>query len=187
VLGVARHRKKDGTIIDVEVAGSTITFGGRPAALVQAVDVTERRRLERQFLRAQRMESIGSLAGGIAHDLNNLLMPILTGATLLKRKSGDEQILRVADNIERSANRGRALVKQVLSFARGIERSRAPVHLGEIVREVRGMIETTFPRNTELVVPVADRLQWTTGDPTQFNQVLLAGHSSLHYSASILR
>jgi PAS domain S-box-containing protein len=140
---------------------------------VQTVDVAERRRIEQQFLRARRMESIGSLAGGIAHDLNNLLMPILMGATLLKRKSGDAQILRVAENIERSANRGRDLVKQVLSFARGIEGSRDPVHLGEIVREVRGMIETTFPRDIELVVHVADHLQWTTGDPTQFNQVLL--------------
>ncbi|MGH9456908.1 MAG: PAS domain S-box protein, partial [Thermoanaerobaculia bacterium] len=82
--GVFTHLKKDGTAIDVEIASSPITLFGRPARLILATDVTERRRMEQQFLRAQRMESIGTLASGIAHDLNNLLMPVMMGVTLLR-------------------------------------------------------------------------------------------------------
>jgi PAS domain S-box-containing protein len=136
-------------------------------------DVTERRKLEQQMLRAQRLESLGTLAGGIAHDLNNLLMPILMGATLLKRLETSEQSRKAIENIERSVTRGSELVKQVLLFARGAETSRNAVQLAEVVGEVESIAKSTFPRNITFEISMPRGLRAVTGDVTQLTQVLL--------------
>jgi PAS domain S-box-containing protein len=138
-----------------------------------AEDITDRVRLEKQLLRTQRLESLGTLAGGIAHDLNNLLLPILMGVTLLKRFDPNEASLKAIENIERSVRRGSELVKQVLLFARGSETTRAPVQLAEIVREVEAIITSTFPKDVTLDVSMATDLSPVTGDATQLSQVLL--------------
>ena len=138
-----------------------------------AEDITDRKNLERQILRAQRLESLGTLAGGIAHDMNNLLMPILMGVTLLRRLGQDERGLKAIDNIERSVKRGSDLVKHVLLFARGVQATQATVNLGEIVREVEAIATSTFPRNITFEVSVAGDLSRVTGDVTQLTQVLL--------------
>jgi PAS domain S-box-containing protein len=136
-------------------------------------DVTERRNLEQQMLRAQRMESLGTLAGGIAHDLNNLLMPILMGATLLKKFETSKPSLKAIENIERSVTRGRDLVKQVLLFARGADTARNAVQLADIVREVESITTSTFPRNITFEISIPSDLRAVTGDTTQLTQVLL--------------
>jgi PAS domain S-box-containing protein len=136
-------------------------------------DVTERRNMERQMLRAQRLESLGTLASGIAHDLNNLLMPILMGATLLRRFETSERSKKAIDNIERSVKRGSDLVNQVLLFARGADTSRRAVQLGDIVREVQSIAASTFPKNIAFDISVAADLWPVAGDPTQLTQVLL--------------
>lgn len=136
-------------------------------------DITDRRRLEQQVLRTQRLESLGTLASGIAHDLNNLLMPILMGASLLKRLEPNAASLKAIDNIERSVKRGSDLVKQVLLFARGGETSWRTISLGEIVREVEAIVVSTFPKDITLEVSLAHDLKPVAGDPTQLNQVLL--------------
>ncbi|HEX7677052.1 MAG TPA: PAS domain S-box protein [Thermoanaerobaculia bacterium] len=138
-----------------------------------AEDVTDRVRLEQQLLRAQRLESLGTLAGGIAHDLNNLLLPILMGVTLLKRFDPNEASLKAINNIERSVRRGSDLVKQVLLFARGSETSRETVQLTETVREIGAIITSTFPKDITLDVSMAPDLSPVTGDATQLAQVLL--------------
>lgn len=138
-----------------------------------AEDITDRVRLEKQLLRAQRLESLGTLAGGIAHDLNNLLLPILMGVTLLKRFDPNEPSRKAIENIERSVKRGSDLVKQVLLFARGTETSREPVHLADIMREVESIADSTFPRDITLEVSCANDLSLVTGDATQLTQVLL--------------
>ncbi|MGH9456379.1 MAG: hybrid sensor histidine kinase/response regulator, partial [Thermoanaerobaculia bacterium] len=171
--GVFTHLKKDGTAIEVEIASSPIALFGRPARLILATDVTERRRMEQQFLRAQRMESIGTLASGIAHDLNNLLMPVMMGVTLLRREGTSPAAARALENIERSARRGKDLVRQVLSFARGVEGSRVPVNVADIVREIRSIVESTFPKSISLAVDVPNDLWFIDADPTQINQILL--------------
>lgn len=137
------------------------------------MDVTERKKLEKQYLRAQRMESIGTLAGGIAHDLNNLLLPIVMGVDLLRQVIEDPKLLSVIDNIGKSAERGTSLVGQVLSFARGVDGARMPIVCDHVVREVESIARTSFPKNIEIVrQPTSD--PWTTlGDPTQLNQVLM--------------
>jgi PAS domain S-box-containing protein len=138
-----------------------------------AEDITDRVQLEKQLFRAQRLESLGTLAGGIAHDLNNLLLPILMGVTLLKRFGPNEQSMQAIDNIERSVKRGSELVKQVLLFARGGQTSLEPVRLGDIVREIQAIITSTFPKDITLETAVAKDVHPITGDATQLTQVLL--------------
>jgi len=138
-----------------------------------AEDITDRRHLEQQLFRTQRLESLGTLAGGIAHDLNNLLLPILMGVTLLKRFEPGEASMRTIENIERSVRRGSDLVKQVLLFARGSEPSREPVHLGTIIHEIEAIISSTFPKDITVDISIAGDLDSVTGDATQLTQVLL--------------
>ncbi|MEA2325544.1 MAG: hypothetical protein QOE68_503, partial [Thermoanaerobaculia bacterium] len=138
-----------------------------------AEDITDRAQLEKQLFRAQRLESLGTLAGGIAHDLNNLLLPILMGVTLLKRFGPNAASMQAIDNIERSVKRGSDLVKQVLLFARGGQTSREPVRLGDVVREIQAIITSTFPKDITLETAVAKDVHPVTGDATQLTQVLL--------------
>jgi PAS domain S-box-containing protein len=147
---------------------------GQPRAILTIdTDVTERRQIEQQFLRAQRMESIGTLAGGIAHDLNNLLAPITMGVELLRRAELSDSNLRVVENIDRSARRGASLVRQVLSFARGVEGQRVPLQARHIAREIEEIVENTFPKNISFEAQVPGDLWLISGDPTQIHQVLL--------------
>jgi PAS domain S-box-containing protein len=173
-----------GEVVKATASGSLVTVdcrvtllrdpGGKPrSVLVIDTDITERKALEQQFLRAQRLDSIGTLAGGIAHDLNNMLMPIIMGTTLLKRLDVDERRLRTIDNIARSAHRGAELVKQVLSFARGVAGARISVRPDQVVNEVTAMAESTFPKNIALETDIAEDIRFIVGDPTQINQVLL--------------
>jgi PAS domain S-box-containing protein len=138
-----------------------------------AEDITDRVQLEKQLFRAQRLESLGTLAGGIAHDLNNLLLPILMGVTLLKRFGPNAPSMQAIENIERSVKRGSELVKQVLLFARGGQTSRDPVRLGNVVREIQAIITSTFPKDITLETAIAKDVHPVTGDATQLTQVLL--------------
>lgn len=138
-----------------------------------ASDITEAKILEQQFLRAQRMESIGTLAGGIAHDLNNLLAPILIGVDLLAKKVEDADALALVETIRNSARRGSDLVKQVLSFARGVEGSQVVVQVSYLIDELEKIIMTSFPKGIVFKKSVHRSLHPILGDPTQLNQVLL--------------
>ncbi len=170
-----RFRCKDGRYLTVLDRGRIIRDeNGRARRMIGGMtNLTERKRQEELSLRAQRMESIGTLAGGIAHDLNNLLAPIVMGVGLLKRQPLPEAAREVLANIEQSARRSSELVKQVLSFARGIEGERIPLQLEHIIREVAGIIANTFPRNIVFETHLAPDLMLVTGDATQLNQVLL--------------
>ncbi|MEP6671308.1 MAG: PAS domain S-box protein [Chthoniobacter sp.] len=136
-------------------------------------DITEKKKLESQFLRAQRMESIGTLAGGIAHDLNNVLSPIVMAVDLLKMKTTDPASLDVLDTVETSARRGADMVQQVLSFARGVEGQRLIVQPKHLLKEIRKIVADAFPKNIELKVAQKTDLWNVLGDPTQLHQVLL--------------
>ena len=147
---------------------------GAPTSILAInTDISERKRLERQFLRAQRLESIGTLAGGIAHDLNNILVPITLGVDLLRNASLSPEERSVLGTIGGSARRARELVKQVFTFARGVEGSRVPVVVDSVVREVLTFIERTFPKNLHIAAePIPPDLV-IRGDATQLNQVIL--------------
>lgn len=140
-------------------------------ALIQ--DVTERKQLERQFLRAQRMESIGTLAGGIAHDLNNVLAPILMSVSLLEMRLEDAKSRQWLNIIDSNTRRGASLVKQVLSYARGLEGDRLPLELHHLIWEIKQMVEETFPKSISLSTDISNDLWVVYGDPTQLHQILM--------------
>lgn len=136
-------------------------------------DVTEHKKLEQQFMRAQRLESLGMLAGGIAHDLNNVLSPILLSLGILRMKARTPREQKLLDTLEESAQRGADMVRQVLSFARGVEGERAPVDMVTLLGELHRIMRETFERNLRVVRQVDDDLWHVMGDHTQIHQVLL--------------
>lgn len=136
-------------------------------------DITEHKKLEEQFLRAQRLESIGTLAGGIAHDLNNVLAPISMSIELLQSDVHSERGRELLATLASSAKRGAEMVNQVLSFARGIEGRRLEICARNLVEDVEKIVRDTFPKNISLRTHLPLPLWTVTGDPTQLHQVLL--------------
>jgi signal transduction histidine kinase/CheY-like chemotaxis protein len=147
--------------------------GGPKSILAIDSDITEKKKLEAQFLRAQRMESIGTLAGGIAHDLNNVLAPIMMAVEMLKPLAVSESDKSLLDTLLRSTERGAELVKQVLSFARGVEGQRVIVNTLHLVQELMKVMRETFPKPIEIDFDAPRDLWMVTGDPTQMHQVIL--------------
>jgi PAS domain S-box-containing protein len=142
-------------------------------AITSFMDLTERKRLEQQFLRSQRMESIGRLAGGIAHDLNNALGPIITALDLLKMKFSDPDSQELIEIIDASAQRGADMVRQVLYFARGVEGRRVEVRVQDLVRDIEKIVNETFLRHIQIQTHVPQDLWPVVGDSTQLHQVLI--------------
>ncbi len=141
--------------------------------LIINTDITEKKKLEAQFLRTQRMESIGTLAGGIAHDLNNVLTPVLMGAEMLHMMHKDAGSQSILKNIRGSAKRGAEMVKQVLTFARGVEGEKKPVQLAHLIKEMEKIMRETFPKSIQTQVNCAAGLNPVLGDSTQIHQILL--------------
>lgn len=147
---------------------------GRPTSRLSIVsDVTEQKKLQEQFLRAQRLESIGMLAAGIAHDLNNVLAPILMAAPMLRERTTDPADQRILATLETSAERGAGLVRQILSFAQGTDGSRQLVQVKHLVRDISGIIRETFPKNIHLEEDIPPAPWPVKANPTQIHQVLL--------------
>ncbi|AKG20775.1 hybrid sensor histidine kinase/response regulator [Calothrix sp. 336/3] len=143
------------------------------AILVVNSDITHKKQLESQFLRAQRLESIGTLASGIAHDLNNVLAPILMTAQLLESQLKDERSQRLLSILINNAKRGANLVKQVLSFTRGVEGDRTLLQLKHLIVEIQQVIKETFPKSIDVGVLMPDDLWTVSADATQLHQVLM--------------
>jgi PAS domain S-box-containing protein len=138
-----------------------------------AEDITERRLLEDQFLRAQRMDAVGSLSSGVAHDLNNILAPILMAATVVKEELRDPRERHLLEMIEQGAQRGAGIVRQLLTFSRGADGERVPVQLRHLVKEMSSLIRETFPRAITLKTDLPKDLWSIPADPTQIHQVLM--------------
>jgi PAS domain S-box-containing protein len=169
------NRRKDGSFYNEEMTITPIRDGQGEIEHFIAVmlDITERKKIEAQFLRAQRMESIGMLAGGIAHDLNNILAPIMMCVDILKSDTDSPQTKQILETVEMSAKRGADIVRQVLSFARGVEGERVEIQPKHLLRDLEKIIMDTFPKDIrlEFSIPVDT---WTVlGDPTQLHQILL--------------
>ncbi len=150
---------------------------GQPKSIL-AVDtnITEKKLLENQFLRAQRLESLGTLASGIAHDLNNILTPILAVAQLLPLKLPDldEKNKRLLQIMQDSSKRGSDLVSQILAFARGSEGKRATIQVGHLLNEVARVARQTFPKSITVCEQVAPLDLWmVSADATQLHQVFM--------------
>jgi len=173
--GQLEHQKKDGMPVIVNSRWTLVRDpdGTPKSVLVINTDVTETKKLESQFLRAQRLEGIGTLASGIAHDLNNILSPILMSCGILKREFEDEDSQKMLSIIESSAERGAGIVKQVLTFARGVEGERVLLQLKHLVSELAKVMAQTFPRNIDIQTHFPPDLWTVSGDATQLHQVLL--------------
>lgn len=143
------------------------------SVLVIDTDITEQKQLEMQFLRTQRMESIGTLAGGIAHDLNNVLGPVLLATQILRKKLPSEEDQKILNMLESSAKRGADIVKQVLTFARGSEGEKIPVHYKHLVKEMADIARETFNKSIQIQTELEKDMWQVIGDPTQLHQILL--------------
>jgi PAS domain S-box-containing protein len=181
---VRRNGEWNGEIQTVARSGAKLTLDSswtmvrdaedRPKSILTIdTDVTERKQLEHQYLRAQRLESLGTLAGGIAHDLNNVLTPIMMSIELLTMDETDKDRLEVLATIRSSAKRGANMVKQVLSFARGVEGRHLDVQVAQLVHDVAKIANDTFLKSIQVCTSIPADLRTLSGDPTQLEQVLL--------------
>jgi PAS domain S-box-containing protein len=174
-VGELQEYTKDGKTVTVQGRCNLIRDEqGRPKSrLIINTDITEKKNLETQFLRSQRMEGLGALAGGIAHDLNNVLTPLLIAVQVLKEKVTDEDGQKLLQALETNVQRGASLAKQVLAFGRGVTGERIAVNPKHIAREIKQIIHEIFPKSVEFELRSVPDLWTITGDPTQLHQVLL--------------
>ncbi len=138
-----------------------------------ARDITETKRLEEQFLRAQRLEAVGTLASGVAHDLNNILAPILMVTGLLGERHTDAETRRFLEMLETAAQRGAGIVSQLLTFSRGLGGERVPLQAEHLVAEMARLLQETLPRSIEIVRHATRDLPSVLANPTQVHQVLM--------------
>lgn len=173
--GDGAHRAKSGRSLIVNSHSTLVRdAAGQPkSVLLINLDITEQKRLATHQLRAQRMESIGVLASGIAHDLGNILSPIKICVPLLRQKVAAEIHEELISTIETSTDRGVEIVKQILTFGRGLEGEKVPLQLGALVDELLGMVRRTFPKAIEIESTMEPPLDVVIGDVTQLHQVLL--------------
>jgi PAS domain S-box-containing protein len=150
---------------------------GEPKSILTVdTDITEKKQLEEQFFRTQRLESLGTLAGGIAHDLNNILTPILAAAQLLQGtffQDDQERFRQMLALVETNAKRGAALVKRILSFARGFKEERTIIQIEYLISEIIQIAKQTFPKSIKFSTVIPEDIWAITGDTTQLHQVLM--------------
>ncbi len=161
--------------IPVEISNSFIVFGANNKMLLSVFrDISERKLLENQLLHAQKMESIGVLAGGIAHDFNNVLSMILTSAEILKEKTrSDKGLQHYADLVATAAERGAAIAKQLLLFARSEKGKLKPMSVATVVLEVQKLLEHTLPKSISIRSEIETSNAAIMGDPDQLHQAIL--------------
>jgi PAS domain S-box-containing protein len=173
--GELHHKTRDGTPIVVEARLTLIrNEAGQPSGILSVkTDITAKRSIEAQLLRSQRLESLGTLAGGIAHDLNNVLAPILMGIEGLSLRDADDSLRGILSIIKASAQRGANIVRQILNFARGMEGDHGEIQLKHVFREVVDIIRETFPKSISVTTDIPKDLWPANGDATQLHQVLM--------------
>ncbi len=141
--------------------------------VITITDITEKKLLEQQFLRIQRMEGIGAVASGIAHDLNNVLSALFMSVRLLKPKCNDDKSVEILDLLDNSAKRGVNLVRQILEFARGIDGNELVISVQKVLIEIQAFLKSTFPKEISVACQVPVDLWQVVGNPTQLHQVIL--------------
>jgi len=168
------HRTKDGRRIRVEVVSRDVELDGRPARLVLAHDVTARELLEEELRQARKMEAIGRLAGGVAHDFNNMLTAILGYGELLQEKIGTDQgLLRPLEQILFAGQRAAALTRQLLAFSRKQILAPEVIDLNTLVQNLTGMLARIIGEDVELVTLKHPEPVMVNADPGQIEQVIL--------------
>ena len=169
------QQRKNGTTIMVENRWTLLRDSNNipKAILVINTDNTERNQLQRQLLRSQRLESLGTLAGGVAHDLNNVLTPILMSVEILRNDIPRERFQRLVDTIETSTLRGKNILQQMLTFARGADEDRRMLNPKHLLKEIEHLIGETFSRAITIQFSIAPDLKNIYSNATQIHQVLM--------------
>jgi two-component system cell cycle sensor histidine kinase/response regulator CckA len=173
--GECKHTCQDGGTVMVRSRWTLVRdeLAAPKSILIINTDVTEQKKLETHLLRAQRLESIGTLASGVAHDLNNILTPILVCAQSLQNGAFEGDVKSLAALMEISARRGANVVKQVLTFARGVDGERVLIKPSHLIEEMIDIARKTFPKSIEIKSRYPEDIWSIEGDPTQLHQVLL--------------
>ncbi|MCC5844730.1 MAG: response regulator [Verrucomicrobia bacterium] len=173
--GEITNKRKDGTLYQERMTITPIFAASGAITHYIAIkqDITQEKALETMYLRAQRLESIGTLAGGIAHDLNNILAPILMSGDLLLNETLTPDQRKMVELIHESAKRGADVVRQVLAFARGEDGNRTEIQLRHLIVERCNVSRQTFPKNIQVEEQVPRDLWPVQADPTQIHQVLM--------------
>jgi two-component system cell cycle sensor histidine kinase/response regulator CckA len=171
--GPWRHRKKDGTVITVEITEHPLTIDDRDACLVLASDITEKKRLEEQFHRAQRLESVGRLAGGVAHDFNNLLTVINGYSDMLLGEAPSGRLREGLTEIRAAGERAAGLTQQLLAFSRRQIVQPTVVNLNVVVEDIRKMLRRLIREDIEVVSKLSPDLGNVMADPGQLQQVIM--------------
>lgn len=169
------NRRKNGTLYTEDMTVTPLRDAAGTIAHFIAIkqDITERKNLESHLLRNQRLESVGRLASGVAHDLNNILAPVLLAPPLLREAISDPETRSLIDTIESSAKRGAEIIKQLLTFGRGLKGERIPIQLRTLVREMLKLIRETFPKDIVVRTQMTAEVPLVTGDATQLHQILM--------------
>ncbi|MFA5262630.1 MAG: PAS domain S-box protein, partial [Opitutaceae bacterium] len=170
---LALSKEGDGRTLQCRGTRVDPAKGGPVSVLLVCTDITESKQLETQFFHMQRIESLGSIASGIAHDLNNILSPIMMSVDLLPSRLTTPEDAALIEMLRASAHRGSEIVQQLLLFSRGSDTPRQPLNPGSIVIEMAGIVRQTFPRNITLITEVPQGLWEVLADSTQIHQVLL--------------
>jgi PAS domain S-box-containing protein len=170
----AQFRSKDGRLISALMSARVISLRGVRHIISITRDITERKLIEAQLQQAQKMESIGSLAGGIAHDLNNILFPISgLSEMLLDETPPDDPAYENIEQIHKSAQRCGDLVKQILSFSRQSKPQKLHISIQTILKEVLKLARAAIPMNIEIKNHINTDCGMVSADPTQIHQIAM--------------
>jgi PAS domain S-box-containing protein len=172
--GVCKHRRRDGTVFEVESVSHQFEYAGRRVRLVVAQDISERHILEQQLRQAQKMEAVGRLAGGVAHDFNNLLM-VIKGHTelLLNTLPPADAISRKLAQIDRAADRATALTKQLLAFSRMQVLQPRVMSLNGVVEDMGKLLPRLIGEDVELAIRTGPSLGAIRADASQMEQIIM--------------
>jgi hypothetical protein len=172
--GPWRHRKKDGQIITVEITQHAFLFGERSACLVMATDITDRLRLEEQFQQAQRLESVGRLAGGVAHDFNNLLTVINGYAEMLLNEApATGQTVEELREIRTAGERAAGLTQQLLAFSRRQAVQLSVININTVVSDTEKLLQRLIGEDIEFIARLSPDLGLIQADPGQIQQIVM--------------
>ena len=170
-----QHRRRNGETVEVEVTTHDVTFGGHPGRIVLAVDVTERLAAETAMRQHQRLEAVGRLAGGVAHDFNNMLTAITGYGEMLRANlpAGHDELQHDVTEILKAAERAAALTRQLLAFSRQQVLQPRLVCLNESVRDMENMVRRLIGEDVHMVLRLDPAIEAVRADPSQLQQVIL--------------
>ncbi|MBU4278441.1 MAG: PAS domain S-box protein [Proteobacteria bacterium] len=166
--------RKDGSTFRCEVSAGVVSFQGKQALQGIVRDVTEREHLERQLQHAQKMEALGTLAGGVAHEFNNILMTFRGYIQILQMRAGlDPEVGRALEKMNQSTRRAGALTQKMLTFSRMEAGEKVPVQVNQVIKDMESLLRQTFPPGIRINLDLAQDLPVVLANPNQIEQVLV--------------